>query len=93
MKYYYIKFLNLVTKGEGMLNNYIYKDGKWVEDTKDLVSDRLIGYDPTEPAGFSQSAGPISEPTPITGNPATPSEPEKPSDSNEFSEFNDSDKQ
>ena len=47
-QYYYIKDLNLFAKGTGISNYYILKNGKWVEDKKHLVSDRLIGYDPYE---------------------------------------------
>ena len=48
MKYYYIKDLNLLAKGEGLYNNYIFKSGEWMLDTENIVSDRLMGYDPYE---------------------------------------------
>ena len=49
MKYYYIKRKKLYARGENLFDNYIYKDGKWIKDTKNIVSDRLLGYDPSEP--------------------------------------------
>ena len=57
MKYYYIKGRKLVVKSEDWLNNYIYKDGEWVKDIEHYVSDRLIGYDPSEPAGSPYAIG------------------------------------
>ena len=29
-------------------NYYLYKDSKWIPDTYHEISDRLIGYDPSE---------------------------------------------
>lgn len=49
MKYYYIKSKKLYARGENWFDNYIYEDGKWIKDTKNIVSDRLFGYDPSEP--------------------------------------------
>ncbi|CDB39523.1 unknown [Azospirillum sp. CAG:260] len=47
-QYYYIKSKNLFAMSKGLFDNYLYKNDKWVEDTQNLVSDRLMGYDPTE---------------------------------------------
>ena len=57
MKYYHIIRRNLVAKGEGWFDNYIYQNGEWVEDTKCLVSDRLFGYDSSEPADSPYGIG------------------------------------
>ncbi len=48
MRYYYIKDLSLFAKGEGRNYNFIYQNGKWLPDTKNYVSDRIMGYDPDE---------------------------------------------
>ena len=48
MKYYYIKDLSLYAKDEGLCRKYILKNGEWVIDNDNIVSDRLMGYDPYE---------------------------------------------
>ena len=30
-------------------DNWLFKDGKWIPDEKFVISDHLIGYDPSEP--------------------------------------------
>lgn len=45
--YYHIKDLECFARGVNF-DNEIYKDGKWEPDINNLVSDRLMGYDPSE---------------------------------------------
>ena len=47
MQYYYVKDKKVFARGEGF-DNYTYDNGEWIEDTKCIVSDRLMGYDPSE---------------------------------------------
>lgn len=48
VQYYYVKDENIFAKGIGLSENYLYKNGEWVEDHEHIVSDRLMGYDPYE---------------------------------------------
>ena len=35
----------------------LYRNGQWVQDEEHLISDRLIGYDPSEPPGSPYGIG------------------------------------
>lgn len=35
----------------------LYRNGQWEQDTEHLISDRLIGYDPSEPPGSPYGIG------------------------------------
>ena len=60
MKYYYIRDLSLFAKGDGLIQNYIFKNGEWVIDNDHIVSDRLMGYDPYEDDDSPYKIGNIS---------------------------------
>ena len=45
--YYYIRDLNCFAKDDG-INYFIFQNGDWQLDLNNLVSDRLMGYDPYE---------------------------------------------
>ena len=47
--YYHIKSLDLFAKSSSITDNYIYMDGEWIKDDDFIVSDRLVGFDPSEP--------------------------------------------
>ncbi len=51
MEYYYLKDLNMVAKKEDFVP-YIYdkKEG-WTVDNKNILMDRVMGYDPMEGIG------------------------------------------
>ena len=57
MKYYYIRDLSLFAKGDGLSRNYILMNGEWVIDNDNIVSDRLMGYDPYEEDGSPYKTG------------------------------------
>lgn len=59
LNYYYLKDMGTVAKGF-RYQNWIYRNGEWVKDTKSLVWDKLIGYDPGEPEGSPYGIGSIS---------------------------------
>lgn len=52
MTYYYIKSKELFAMSRGENDNYIYQNGIWVEDTKNWVCDRLMGYDPYDDSPY-----------------------------------------
>ena len=49
--YYYIKSKKLFAKSTSS-GDYIYKNGEWSKDTKHLVCDRLLGYDPSDDSPY-----------------------------------------
>ncbi len=55
--YYYIKDLNIVGK-EVDYEYYLYQPGKgWTDDNDNLLMDRLMGYDESEPADSPYKIG------------------------------------
>ena len=48
IKYYLIRGVKLGKKENGV-SSYLFKDGKWEWDKKNLINDCLIGYDSGEP--------------------------------------------
>lgn len=48
MKYYHIIGRNLVAKVDEHYCAYIYQNGEWVIDTKNMVFDSLYGFDPDD---------------------------------------------
>ncbi|MBQ6342823.1 MAG: hypothetical protein IJI41_06850 [Anaerolineaceae bacterium] len=49
---YYLVWKRVVAKreyGDEYYLDYLFKSGKWVIDDKNVISDRIIGYDPYEP--------------------------------------------
>lgn len=57
-EYYLIKE-RLVGKKENDLY-YLFIDGKWVPDEECMITDRLWGYDPSEPEGSPYRFGSMS---------------------------------
>ena len=54
--YYRIIPLNQI--GRKTESDYeLYRNGQWEQDTEHLISDRLIGYDPSEPPGSPYGIG------------------------------------
>ena len=54
--YYRIIPLNQI--GRKTESDYeLYRNGQWVQDEEHLISDRLIGYDPSEPLGSPYGIG------------------------------------
>ncbi len=51
-----IKDKDLVGRYKGIGKAEIYVDGNWITDQK-IISDRLVGYDETEPAGSPYKMG------------------------------------
>ena len=56
---YYLIFDRLVGKKENE-GYYLYSDGEWVLDSKNVIMDHLMGYDPSEPAGSPYGIGNLS---------------------------------
>ena len=55
--YYRIKDLNLLGKEEDYIP-YLYKPGKgWVVDNDNVLMDRIMGYDDSEPANSPYKIG------------------------------------
>ena len=55
-KYYRIIPLNRI--GRKTASGYeLYRNGQWEPDTENLISDRLMGYDPSEPPGSPYGIG------------------------------------
>ena len=48
-KYYLIEGFLIGKTEDGI--NYLLRNGNWVLDSDHVISDYLIGYDPSEPAG------------------------------------------
>ncbi|MBR2749984.1 MAG: hypothetical protein IKD90_02480 [Clostridiales bacterium] len=48
IKYYLIRGKTLAKREEGY-NCFLFNDGKWDWDEKNVLLDRLVGYDPDEP--------------------------------------------
>ena len=44
-------------KGEGHVDDYLFKDGKWIKDTDLVLMHHLAGFDPTELADSSNFTG------------------------------------
>lgn len=57
--YYYIRDLNCFAKDDG-INYFIFQNGDWQLDLNNLVSDRLMGYDPYEDADSPYIIGNLS---------------------------------
>lgn len=53
---YYLIMDRLVGKKEGYIY-YLFENGKWCPDSRCVIMDRLMGYDPTEPAGSPYAIG------------------------------------
>ena len=54
--YYRIIPLNLI--GRKTESGYeLYRNGQWEQDKEHLISDRLMGYDPSEPPGSPYGIG------------------------------------
>ena len=53
---YYLIFNTLVGKKENG-DYYLYGENGWVRDTESVISDHLIGYDPSEPSGSPYGIG------------------------------------
>lgn len=52
--HYYLIRDRIVAKreeNEKHIKDYLFRDGKWVEDAGWVVMDHLVGYDPSEPEG------------------------------------------
>lgn len=47
---YYLIFGRLVGKADKQ-GYYLFRDGRWVQDTEFVILDHLFGYDPYEPEG------------------------------------------
>lgn len=55
--YYRIKDLNMIGKEEDYVP-YLYKPGKgWIVDRDNILMDRIMGYDETEPSGSHYKIG------------------------------------
>ena len=51
---YYLIRERILAKREAEGNHitdYLFRDGKWAEDSGHVVMDHLMGYDPSEPEG------------------------------------------
>lgn len=48
MNYYRIKDTNMIAKGYAF-TYWIYRNGEWEKDTRNMVSDMIYGFDPSEP--------------------------------------------
>ncbi len=59
MNYYLLKDSGLVAKGFGC-THWIYYDFSWHKDIESIVSDKLFGYDPSEPADSPYGIGSTS---------------------------------
>ena len=47
--YYYIEKMDLLGKGyAGEFRKYIFVQGEWTVDSRQIINDRLMGYDPYE---------------------------------------------
>lgn len=57
-RYYLIKE-RIVGKKKGD-NYFIYREGEWQLDTERIIIDRLMGYDPSEPADSPYGIGSTS---------------------------------
>ena len=56
VKYYRIIPLNQI--GRKTESGYeLYRNGQWEQDREYLISDRLMGYDPSEPPGSPYGIG------------------------------------
>ena len=53
---YYLIWDSIVGKCEEGID-YIFKNGEWYLDNENIIFDRLIGYDPTEPPGSPYAYG------------------------------------
>lgn len=55
--YYHIKDMNLLGKEEECIP-YLYKQSKgWVVDNDNILMDRIMGYDDSEPSGSPYKIG------------------------------------
>lgn len=52
MQYYYIKSKKLFARSKSFFENYLYIHGEWIKDNENIVSDRIIGYDPHADCGL-----------------------------------------
>lgn len=59
MNYYLLKDSGLVAKGYSFYH-WIYHDFAWHKDRESIVSDKLFGYDPSEPEGSPYGIGSTS---------------------------------
>ena len=53
---YYLIRKRILGKKEGD-NYFLFKDAEWVNDEKNVIRDRLMGYDPFEPEGSPYAIG------------------------------------
>ena len=56
--YYVIRGTILGKMEDG--NYYLFENGKWIPDTKNIIQDYLMGFDPYEPAGSPYGIGSMS---------------------------------
>ena len=59
IQYYYLRDIRCFAKGDGF-NNCIYINGEWQPDRQNLVSDRLMGFDPFEDEDSPYRIGNVS---------------------------------
>ena len=63
-RYYYVEHLNLVgrVRGENVFFSEVYQPGSgWVRDVNHDISDRILGYDPSEEPGWRMGNTDIME--------------------------------
>ena len=61
--YYFLvrgKVVGKREKRDEYYENFLFKSGKWVEDEKHVISDHLIGFDPSEPEDSPYQIGSTS---------------------------------
>ena len=61
LRYYLMNDRGIIAKGISFENwIFDFESRKWVEDTKSIINDALMGYDPSEPEGSPYGIGSTS---------------------------------